>query len=255
MTAFVLGRGDRDLNRTWDSYRWFDHQPEAESVATVPRLVDRVLAAQPEAFYYEGGYRYSMPPHDIEIMSLLRAGTQRGNGPARIVVRNSAPDVHIAYVDTSSRREVQPPPCEHHRLRLCNSTTNEAMNPQRLQLGTAVRSAPLHDWASVRTIDSSPDLGVRGLKDDSVGRGQVHPRELASPAINRCLLPAGGKPRRRSCWLGNRGTGWCSRHHPEPTDVPWGSWRARTRAPLRAGQTRQAVSHPGRPLLRRRSRR
>lgn len=37
---------------------------------------------------------YSMPPDDIEIRTLLRAGAQRGGGPSRIVVRNPAPDVH-----------------------------------------------------------------------------------------------------------------------------------------------------------------
>jgi superfamily II DNA or RNA helicase len=57
MTAYVVGRGDRDLARTWKAYRKFDLQTEAESVATVPQLVERVLAAQPEAFYYDGGYR------------------------------------------------------------------------------------------------------------------------------------------------------------------------------------------------------
>jgi hypothetical protein len=51
MIASVLGRGDRDLERTWDAYRRFDLQPEPESIATVPDLVDKVLAAQPEAFY------------------------------------------------------------------------------------------------------------------------------------------------------------------------------------------------------------
>jgi superfamily II DNA or RNA helicase len=57
MTAYVFGRADRDLARTWKAYRKFDLQTEAESVATVPQLVERVLAAQPEAFYYDGGYR------------------------------------------------------------------------------------------------------------------------------------------------------------------------------------------------------
>lgn len=37
---------------------------------------------------------YSMPPDDIEIRTLLRAGAQRGSGPSRIIVRNPAPDVH-----------------------------------------------------------------------------------------------------------------------------------------------------------------
>jgi hypothetical protein len=37
---------------------------------------------------------YSMPPDDIEIRTLPRAGTQRGTSPSRIIVRNPAPDVH-----------------------------------------------------------------------------------------------------------------------------------------------------------------
>jgi hypothetical protein len=35
-----------------------------------------------------------MPPDDIEIRTLLRAGIQRGSGPKKIVVKNPAPDVH-----------------------------------------------------------------------------------------------------------------------------------------------------------------
>jgi len=57
MTAFVISRGDRELARTWDGYRRFDRQAAAESVATVSQLVKQLLDAQPEAFYYDGGYR------------------------------------------------------------------------------------------------------------------------------------------------------------------------------------------------------
>lgn len=38
---------------------------------------------------------YSLPDDDIEIRTLLRAAVRRGEGPARIVVRNPAPDVHV----------------------------------------------------------------------------------------------------------------------------------------------------------------
>jgi superfamily II DNA or RNA helicase len=55
--ALVVGRGDRDIERTWKAYRAFDRQDDAESVATLPQLVERVLEAQPLAFYYDGGYR------------------------------------------------------------------------------------------------------------------------------------------------------------------------------------------------------
>jgi superfamily II DNA or RNA helicase len=57
MLALVVSRGDRDIARTWRAYRAFDGQDEADSVATLPQLVARVLDAQPDAFYYDGGYR------------------------------------------------------------------------------------------------------------------------------------------------------------------------------------------------------
>jgi superfamily II DNA or RNA helicase len=56
-TALVLSRGDRDIERTWKAYRSFDEQDDAESVATLPELVERVLEVQPLAFYYDGAYR------------------------------------------------------------------------------------------------------------------------------------------------------------------------------------------------------
>jgi hypothetical protein len=37
---------------------------------------------------------YSLPPDDIEIRTLLRAGIQRGGGPTQLIIRNPAPDVH-----------------------------------------------------------------------------------------------------------------------------------------------------------------
>jgi hypothetical protein len=38
---------------------------------------------------------YSMPPDDIEIRTLLRAGVQRGAGLNEVMVRNPAPEVHL----------------------------------------------------------------------------------------------------------------------------------------------------------------
>lgn len=55
--ALVISRGDRDIERTWRAYRAFDRQEDAESVATLPQLVQQILRAQPPAFYYDGGYR------------------------------------------------------------------------------------------------------------------------------------------------------------------------------------------------------
>lgn len=47
---------------------------------------------------------YSMPPDDIEIRTLLRAGVQRGDDLDQVVVRNPAPEVHVRvrqYLDRS----------------------------------------------------------------------------------------------------------------------------------------------------------
>jgi hypothetical protein len=38
---------------------------------------------------------YSLPPDDIEIRTLLRAGVSRGTRPARVTIRNPEPSVHI----------------------------------------------------------------------------------------------------------------------------------------------------------------
>ncbi|MEX2440466.1 MAG: DEAD/DEAH box helicase family protein [Actinomycetota bacterium] len=45
------------VEATWEAYRVFDAQDDPESVATVPELVERILDAQPAAFYVDGGYR------------------------------------------------------------------------------------------------------------------------------------------------------------------------------------------------------
>lgn len=57
---------------------------------------------------------YSMPPDDIEIRTLLRAGVQRGSGLDEVMVRNPAPEVHLRvrqYLDrgvASDYRGVSP---------------------------------------------------------------------------------------------------------------------------------------------------
>ena len=56
-TALVIDSGDRRVKPAWEAYRTFDRQDDAESISTVPQLVERVLDAQPLAFYYDGGYR------------------------------------------------------------------------------------------------------------------------------------------------------------------------------------------------------
>jgi superfamily II DNA or RNA helicase len=55
--ALVIDSGDRSVEPAWRAYRTFDRQGDAESVSTVPEIIERVLAVQPLAFYYDGGYR------------------------------------------------------------------------------------------------------------------------------------------------------------------------------------------------------
>jgi hypothetical protein len=53
---------------------------------------------------------YSMPPDDVEIRTLIRAGIQRGR-PGNVVVRNPAPDVHDrfrSYLDRNIVSEYLP---------------------------------------------------------------------------------------------------------------------------------------------------
>jgi len=38
---------------------------------------------------------YSMPPDDVEIRTLLRAGHERGMGNPKVIVRNPSPEVHV----------------------------------------------------------------------------------------------------------------------------------------------------------------
>lgn len=57
MTALVVTHPGADTARTWRTYRLFDTQPEADSAATLPSLVEKILAAQPIAFYYDGAFR------------------------------------------------------------------------------------------------------------------------------------------------------------------------------------------------------
>jgi superfamily II DNA or RNA helicase len=55
--ALVATRGDRSVRRNWESYRIFDRQNKAESVATLPGLIEQILQAQSVSFYYDGAYR------------------------------------------------------------------------------------------------------------------------------------------------------------------------------------------------------
>lgn len=55
--AVVASRGDRNVQRNWESYRLFDRQDEADSVATLPGLIEQILQAQSVSFYYDGAYR------------------------------------------------------------------------------------------------------------------------------------------------------------------------------------------------------
>lgn len=55
--AVVASRGGRNVQRNWESYRRFDRQDEAESVATLPDLIDKIQQAQSVSFYFDGAYR------------------------------------------------------------------------------------------------------------------------------------------------------------------------------------------------------
>ncbi len=57
MKALVVGTGDRDLEAVWRAYMRFDSSPDAESAATKSDLVERLIEAQPVAFYLDGDYR------------------------------------------------------------------------------------------------------------------------------------------------------------------------------------------------------
>ena len=63
--ALVIGRS-RDLARTWRAYQRFDREDEAQAVATAPDLIQRLLAAQPDSYYFDGGYRATIDPDDPE---------------------------------------------------------------------------------------------------------------------------------------------------------------------------------------------
>ena len=54
---------------------------------------------------------YSMPPDDIEIRALLRAGVARGPEPAQVTIHNPDPSVHLrvrTYVQRSAKSEYRP---------------------------------------------------------------------------------------------------------------------------------------------------
>lgn len=54
---------------------------------------------------------YSLPPDDVEIRTILRAGVRRGERPPKIIVRNPAPDVHYrvrAFLDRGAESDFQP---------------------------------------------------------------------------------------------------------------------------------------------------
>src|SRR5438128_1333531 len=64
--ALVVGAGDRDPERTWDAYLEFDGQQELQAVASVPQLANRIIEAQPSAFYYDRAYRTMLDLDDSQ---------------------------------------------------------------------------------------------------------------------------------------------------------------------------------------------
>lgn len=63
-SALVIDNIHPAAARAWKAYRQFDEQDDPESVASLPQLVGEILAAQPEAFYYDGSYRTSIDLSD-----------------------------------------------------------------------------------------------------------------------------------------------------------------------------------------------
>lgn len=91
MTALVVGTGERPPERTWDAYMRFDRQETQEAAATVPDLAERILEAQPEAFYYDGAYRVRIDLHDPDAWQQFAFPLR--TRVFRVVPDGSAPDL------------------------------------------------------------------------------------------------------------------------------------------------------------------
>lgn len=67
MKALVVGTGERDPKTTWEAYMRFDRQATPIASATLPDLTERILAAQPDAFYYDRAYRVRIDLTDADV--------------------------------------------------------------------------------------------------------------------------------------------------------------------------------------------
>lgn len=56
-TALVIDRQIPAARRCWDAYTKFDLQEQTAAITTHAELVSRLLAAQPDVFYFDGAYR------------------------------------------------------------------------------------------------------------------------------------------------------------------------------------------------------
>ncbi|WP_306912796.1 MULTISPECIES: DEAD/DEAH box helicase [unclassified Arthrobacter] len=58
--AWVLSRGESDLQTLWSNYLQFDQDSMHGAVATMPDLVENLLASQPKSFYHGGSFKTSL---------------------------------------------------------------------------------------------------------------------------------------------------------------------------------------------------
>lgn len=128
MTALVIGRGDRDIARTWRNYRVYDAQDETDSVATMPTLVGALLAAQSAVYYLDGAYRspidLTSPGAWRELLFPLRTRLFRPRGdPAPLTVDELAQAISEQWLEAD--RTVYPPLAPDRRTRIIPFITAE----------------------------------------------------------------------------------------------------------------------------------
>lgn len=100
--ALVLSRAD--LADTWERYLAFDQQDEAKAVATVPTIIDDILEAQPEAFYYDGDYLTRVDLNDAnawrQFAYPLRTRMFRSTGRQQFTAKEIADAAVAEWADT-----------------------------------------------------------------------------------------------------------------------------------------------------------
>jgi hypothetical protein len=100
----ALLRIETSVNNSWQAVKSRSKEPWIVTMAT--GKADDLGPLQP---IWRDAYRafshartleavgYSMPPDDVEVRTVIRAGIQRGSGIKKVIVRNPAPDVHQRF--------------------------------------------------------------------------------------------------------------------------------------------------------------